>query len=161
MFEIQIYLYSRIFNFIYAYSRSDSLDARSGNFRSGILFVETENFVSTQDGRQSKHVKPFSNSVSTPGSFTAVKRGVNHLSWWIQRSQQFVSCVQKWWNSQNESRYLWFYSHEIFRKIYLPAYRSKHGKCSNEHILIFVWFVIISSIYIGMHWHKVIMLSKR
>lgn len=54
------------------------------------------------------------------------------------------------------------FSIDLYRKKQeIPAYRLKHGKSSNEHILELVRCLKISSKYTGTHRHRVTILSKR
>lgn len=81
------------------YNCSELIISWSGNCRSGNLVVEMENFVSPQAGRHSEHNKPFSNSISTPGSFSSVNNGVHHLT--LRKMQNDMNKSVRWFSDKH------------------------------------------------------------
>lgn len=159
-----------------SYNCLDATIAWSENRRSGNRVVEIENFVSSHAGKHSIHDKPVSNSSTTPTSLTSVNNGVHHLSLRTKRkinSWKYSFNSFKWFLNWSENFgktsfnfwflfCFWVVLRGFEKKYQILAYRLKHGRCSKVHILTlntFSW--IISSIYIGMHWHKVTILCRR
>lgn len=84
----------RVARVVKTYNRAVSR-AWVGSVRNGNLVVEIENCASEQDGKQRKQDKPFSNSVSTPTSFSRENNGVSHLTAKISHEHRIHAAPSK------------------------------------------------------------------